>query len=111
MAEGAIAPHESAPLEAPRGGLRWRRFCVCRLCPCRLRNGGCDSFIRRRHFRVFVLRFGQSEMAPPIGIEYLKSEGGGDIQFSCIVHGHSICAFYFGVRWGMHVEIGLAMGE
>ena len=50
-------------------------------------------------------------MAPPIGIEYLKSEGGGDIQFSCIVHGHSICATYFGVRWGLRVEIGLAMGE
>ena len=61
--------------------------------------------------RVFVLRFGQNEMASPIGIEYLKSEGGGDIQFSCIVHGHSICATYVSVRWGMHVKEGLTMGE
>ena len=61
--------------------------------------------------RVFVLRFGQNEMASPIGIEYLKSEGGGDIQFSCIVHGHSICATYVSERWGMHVKVGLTMGE
>ena len=68
-------------------------------------------FHSKTTFQIFFLRFGQNEMAPPIGIEYLKSEGGGDIQFSCIVHGHSICATYFGVRWGLRVEIGLAMGE
>ena len=50
-------------------------------------------------------------MASPIGIEYLKSEGGGDIQFSFVVHGHSICATYVSVRWGMHVKVGLTMGE
>ena len=111
MAEGAIVSLEGAPVEAPRGRLRWRRSCVCRLCPCRLRNGCRDAIIGRRHLKVFVLRFGQNVMASPIGIEYLKSECGGDIQFSCIVHGHSICATYFGVRWGMHVKIGLTMGE
>ena len=111
LARDAISSLERASVRAPRDGSDGVDFafgdCVC--------TGNVEGVAIRSPENgireLFVLRFGQNEIALPIRIEQLKSEGGGEIQFSCLAHGHSNFFTYVSARRGRHVKVGLSTVE